>query len=102
MPANIRPCAFWPYLPAEPPTRIAPRGGAVLMVQNRRDPATPLVGALRMRQTLGPRARMVIVGSGGHGAYLANGNVCGDRAVTAFLTDGARPVQPIVSCVNAE
>jgi hypothetical protein len=102
MPANIRPCAFWPYLPAEPPTRIAPRGGAVLMVQNRRDPATPLVGALRMRQALGPRTRMVIVESGGHGAYLANGNVCGDRAVTAFLTDGARPVQPIVSCVNAE
>lgn len=95
MPANIRPCAFWPYRPAEPPTRIAPHG-TVLMVQNRRDPATPLVGAVRMRRELG--ARMIIVESGGHGAFLANGNACGDRAVAAFLTDGVRPTKPIVTC----
>jgi TAP-like protein len=34
---------------------------------------------------------MVVVDSGGHDAYLANGNTCGDAAVTAFLVDGTRP-----------
>ncbi|MFD1047666.1 alpha/beta hydrolase [Kibdelosporangium lantanae] len=31
---------------------------------------------------------MVTVNSGGHGAYLANGNACGDSAVSRFLVDG--------------
>jgi hypothetical protein len=92
MPANIYPCAFWPYPPAEAPTRISGYGPAnILMVQNLRDPATPHSAALKMRATLGGRARMVSVDSGGHGAYLANGNACGDRTVTAFLVDGVRP-----------
>lgn len=95
MPANIRPCAFWPYRPAEPPTHVTARG-TVLLVQNRRDPATPLAGALRMRQALG--ARMVVVESGGHGAYLANGNACGDEAVTSFLVSGTWPARTVVTC----
>ena len=95
MPANIRPCAFWPYRPTEPPTRITPHGN-VLMVQNRRDPATPLSGALRMRRALG--ARMVVVAGGGHGAYLVGGNACGDQAVTAYLAGGVRPGKPVVTC----
>jgi len=95
MPANIRPCAFWPYRPTEPPTRITPHGN-VLMVQNRRDPATPLSGALRMRRALG--ARMVVVDAGGHGAYLVGGNACGDQAVTAYLAGGVRPGKPVVTC----
>lgn len=99
MPANIRPCAFWPYRPAEPATRVSQDGPRnILMIQNRRDPATPLAGALELKKAFGPRARMVIVDSGGHNAYVANGNACGDRAVTAFLTDGVRPDQPIVTC----
>jgi pimeloyl-ACP methyl ester carboxylesterase len=68
------------------------------MIQNRRDPATPLAGALKLKQAFGPRARMVVVDSGGHNAYVANGNACGDQAVTAFLTDGTRPDRPIVTC----
>jgi pimeloyl-ACP methyl ester carboxylesterase len=92
MPVNIRPCAFWPYHPAEPATRLNRHGPAnILMIQNRRDPATPLAGALRMRVALLHRAHIVIVNSGGHNAYLANGNPCGDNAVTAFLTTGIRP-----------
>ncbi|MFL6127367.1 alpha/beta hydrolase [Actinophytocola sp.] len=103
MPANIRPCAFWPYRPAEPATRITSHGPPnVLMVQNRRDPATPLAGALRLRAALGHRARMVVVDSGGHDAYLQNGNPCGDATVTAFLTDGTRPNHPIVTCGATE
>jgi pimeloyl-ACP methyl ester carboxylesterase len=92
MPANIFPCAFWPYRPAEAPTQITSTGPSnILMIQNRRDPATPHAAALKMRAALGDRARMVTVDSGGHGAYLANGNACGDRTVSTFLAHGSRP-----------
>ncbi|RSS60951.1 alpha/beta hydrolase [Streptomyces sp. WAC06614] len=92
MPVNVTPCAFWKDEPAERPTRITSAGPSdILMVQSRRDPATPYAGALKMRAALGDRARLVSVGQGGHGMYLTNGNACGDRAVTAFLTTGTRP-----------
>ncbi|WBB61827.1 alpha/beta hydrolase [Streptomyces sp. WMMC500] len=92
MPVNITPCSFWKDTPDDAPTRITDEGPSnILMLQNRRDPATPYAGALKMREALGDRARLVTVDSGGHGSYLANGNPCGDRAVTAFLTTGNRP-----------
>jgi pimeloyl-ACP methyl ester carboxylesterase len=94
MPVNIGPCAFWPYPPAEPPVRITPDGPSnVLLVQNLRDPATPYSGAMEMRRALGDRARLVTVDSGGHEAYLAHGNACGDRLVTEFLATGRRPAR---------
>jgi pimeloyl-ACP methyl ester carboxylesterase len=94
MPVGIGPCSFWPYQPARPPVRISQDGPSnVLLVQNLRDPATPFSGALRLRGALGDRARMVTVDSGGHGSYLANGNACGDRMVTAFLVSGERPAR---------
>ncbi|MEV4560167.1 alpha/beta hydrolase [Kitasatospora sp. NPDC049285] len=94
MPVNVMPCAFWPWKPAEPPVRITPDGPSnVLLVQNLRDPATPYAGALKLRAAFGDRARMVTVDSGGHDAYLANGNACGDALVTAFLADGHRPAR---------
>jgi pimeloyl-ACP methyl ester carboxylesterase len=97
MPANLFPCSFWPASSAEPAIQITPRGPSnVLLIQNLRDPSTPHTGALQMRRALGDRARMVTVDSGGHGAYLANGNSCGDRTVTTFLSDGTRPDQDIV------
>ncbi|MFJ8977206.1 alpha/beta hydrolase [Streptomyces sp. NPDC102282] len=94
MPVNITPCAFWKDAPSERPARITDRGPSnILMVQSLRDPATPYAGALKMRTALGDRARLVTVGQGGHGMYLGNGNACGDRAVTRFLTTGHRPAQ---------
>ncbi|KHD76810.1 alpha/beta hydrolase [Actinoplanes utahensis] len=97
MPVNIYACAFWPE-PSEDPVTVSPDGPAnVLMIQNLRDPSTPYVGALRMRAAFGDRARMVTVDAGGHGSYLANGNACGDGAVTAFLVTGERPADD-VSC----
>lgn len=94
MPANITPCAFWKDAPVERPTRITDEGPSnILMIQGLRDPATPYSGALKMREALGDRARLVAVGHGGHGLYLGNGNACGDRAVTTFLTTGTRPEQ---------
>ncbi len=92
MPVNITACAYWKDRPAGPPVRITDTGPSnILMVQSLRDPATPYSGALKMRAALGDRARMVALGQGGHGMYLGNGNACGDRAVTRFLTTGHRP-----------
>ncbi|MET9529947.1 alpha/beta hydrolase [Streptomyces sp. NPDC006649] len=92
MPVNVTPCAFWKDAPAGQPARITDRGPSdILMIQNRRDPATPYSGALKMRAALGGRARLVTVDSGGHGSYLGTGNDCGDRTVTRFFTTGQRP-----------
>ncbi|MFI1865727.1 alpha/beta hydrolase [Streptomyces jumonjinensis] len=91
------PCAFW-KAPAEKPVRITDDGPSnILMIQNRRDPSTPHFGALKMREALGERARLVTVERGGHGAYLGEGNACGNRKVTGFLLTGQRPEKDI-SC----
>ncbi|MFD7130826.1 alpha/beta hydrolase [Streptomyces sp. NPDC059894] len=92
MPRNAMPCAAWPYPPRRAPVRITGRGPSnILLVQNERDVATPLSGALELREALGRRAVMVTVNSTGHGAYLAHGNACGDATVSRFLATGQRP-----------
>ncbi|MFE5543137.1 alpha/beta hydrolase [Streptomyces sp. NPDC056534] len=97
MPANITPCSFWKGGAAEKPVRITDRGPSdILMIQNLRDPATPHAKGMAMRRALGDRARLVSVDHGGHGAYLGNGNACGDRAVTRFLTEGVRPERDVL------
>jgi pimeloyl-ACP methyl ester carboxylesterase len=78
--ANVNPCAFWPVERAEPPVRVGGPGPAnVLLVQNLRDPATPLSGA-----------RMVTVDAGGHGVFTRE-NACGNAAVLGYLRDGVFP-----------
>ncbi|MFF6977440.1 alpha/beta hydrolase [Streptomyces sp. NPDC008343] len=92
MPRNAMVCAAWPWQPKEAPPRVTDRGPSnVLLIQNERDVATPLSGALKMREALGRRAVMVTVNSTGHGAYLENGNACGDATVSRFLATGERP-----------
>ncbi|MFD4632461.1 alpha/beta hydrolase [Streptomyces sp. NPDC058284] len=92
MPRNAMLCAAWPYEPKQAPVRITDRGPSnILLVQNERDPNTPLSGALKMRDALGRRATMVTVDATGHDSYLANGNACGDRTVSRFLATGERP-----------
>ncbi|ATL32909.1 alpha/beta hydrolase [Streptomyces formicae] len=94
MPRNAMLCAAWPFEPKEAPVRITDEGPSnILLVQNERDVATPLKGALKMREALGRRATMVTVNSTGHDAYLANGNECGDRTVSRYLATGDRPDQ---------
>ncbi|MEN8649362.1 alpha/beta hydrolase [Streptomyces sp. 21So2-11] len=94
MPVNTTLCAYWKDRPQESPVRITPRGPSnILLVQNERDPATPLAGARKLRTALGDRARMVTVDALGHGSYVTNGNACGDRVVTDFLVTGARPAR---------
>ncbi|MBB4688351.1 alpha/beta hydrolase [Amycolatopsis jiangsuensis] len=90
--ANVTPCAFWPTAPIEPPVRIGDRGPSnVLMVQNLRDPGTPVSGARQLRRAFGDRARMVTVDQGGHGVYVFAPNKCGNDAVTDYLATGKRP-----------
>ncbi|MFD5629911.1 alpha/beta hydrolase [Streptomyces sp. NPDC127072] len=94
MPRNAMVCAAWPFPPKEPPVRITDRGPSnILLIQNERDVATPLSGALKLRHALGGRATMVTVNSTGHDAYLANGNECGDRTVSHYLATGERPAR---------
>ncbi|MBE1498192.1 pimeloyl-ACP methyl ester carboxylesterase [Amycolatopsis lexingtonensis] len=89
--ANIAACAYWAP-PAEPRVRITGHGPAnVLMVQNQRDPGTPLSGARKLRAAFGERARMITIDQGGHGAYLFTPSKCGNSLVTAFLVSGQRP-----------
>lgn len=96
MPRNVGPCAFWKSDYADKPTRITDRGPSnILMIQSLRDPSTPYFGALKMREALGDRARLVTVDQGGHGMYLANGNACGDSKVTTFLKTGERPERDV-------
>ncbi|MGW8948912.1 alpha/beta hydrolase [Streptomyces sp. NPDC055709] len=93
---NIKPCAFWPDNRVEPPVRIGDRGPSnVLMVQNERDPGTPLVGAMKMRQAFGDRATMVTADQGGHGVYPFSRNTCANNTVTTFLTNGQRPAEDL-------
>ncbi|MDN3020334.1 alpha/beta hydrolase [Streptomyces sp. S.PB5] len=92
MPRNAMLCAAWPYAPQEPPVRVTDRGPSnILLVQNERDVATPVSGALKLRAALGRRAVMVTVDATGHGSYLRNGNACGDETVSRFLATGERP-----------
>ncbi|MEX3104334.1 MULTISPECIES: alpha/beta hydrolase [unclassified Streptomyces] len=96
MPANITPCSFWKDAPAQKPVRITGDGPSnVLMVQFRRDPATPYAGALKLRAALGDRARMITVEGGGHGVYLGT-HPCADRLVSRYLLTGERPARDVV------
>lgn len=93
MAANIWPCFAWPFEPAEPPVKLAPKGaGRYLLVQGLRDPATPYDGAVAMRAVLGSRSRLVTADVGGHVVTHDNdANPCADDAATAFLVTGALP-----------
>ncbi|WP_312872062.1 alpha/beta hydrolase [Amycolatopsis dendrobii] len=90
--ANVWPCAHWAKEPLEPPVQFSDQGPSnLLLVQNLRDPATPLSGALETRAAFGDRARMVTVDQGGHGVSLPYLNGCGFNAVADYLVHGTRP-----------
>jgi hypothetical protein len=91
--AGVWPCAFWRTGPVEHPADLGDRGlRNVLIVQNERDPATPLSAGQGMRRTLGQRAVLVTVDAGGHGVYgLQPPGSCATAAVDAFLVDGTLP-----------
>ena len=99
--ANVYPCAYWAD-PVERPVRITDRGPRnVLMVQNERDPATPLVGALTTRRAFGDRAALLTIDQGGHGAYLIGANACANAKVTDYLLGGQRPEHDVECAAEA-
>jgi len=94
MPANIWPCAFW-HAPIEAPVKVTSQGPRnVLILQNRRDNATPWETGRGLRRTLGSRAGFVGVDNGGHYVYHA-GSACADAATVAFLAQGRLPASDV-------
>lgn len=91
MPANVSPCPFWKTRPVESPVRITSGGPRnILILQNRRDPATPMESGLGLRRLLGSRAAFVDVDGGGH-VVLQGRNSCATAVTTNFLADGNLP-----------
>jgi pimeloyl-ACP methyl ester carboxylesterase len=92
-PANLWPCAFWATAPVEPPVEVTDAGPRnVLILQNDRDPATPVESATGMREALGDRAVLLTVDAGGHGVYgTAGPGSCADAVANTFLTTGELP-----------
>jgi hypothetical protein len=66
----------------------------VLIVQNLRDTATPLAGAIGLRRVLGAGAVMLTVDQGGHTAYLVTDSSCANEKTTRYLVHGALPSEP--------
>jgi pimeloyl-ACP methyl ester carboxylesterase len=92
--ANVMPCAFWPYEPSEPPVAINDDGPTnVLVMQNERDPVTPLLGGELIREKFDERSRLVTADASGHGVYVYGDNPCADAIATAFLVDGTLPAE---------
>ncbi|MFF8550582.1 alpha/beta hydrolase [Streptomyces albidoflavus] len=94
--ANIGPCASWPRSWVKEPVRVDDQGPSnVLLVQNERDPGTPLAGAKALRRAFGDRAVLVTADQGGHGVYPFGVNGCANDAVTTYLTTGERPARDL-------
>ncbi|MGM1062517.1 alpha/beta hydrolase [Saccharothrix sp. Mg75] len=94
MPANTWPCAFWPK-PVEEPVRVTGEGPrTTLILQNRRDNATPWEDGLGLYEVLGGRAAFVGADNGGHYAYH-RGSACVDEATVTFLTTGRLPEEEV-------
>jgi len=90
MPANIWACAFWPK-PVENPVTVTDKGPRdTLILQNRRDNATPWDDGLGLYKVLGHRAAFVGADNGGHYVYH-EGSACVDKATVDFLTAGKLP-----------
>ena len=92
-PANIAPCSAWKVQPVEAEPKVTSTGTRnVLILQNRRDPSTPLRTAQGMRRALGPDAALVDIDAGGHGVVVhPTPNTCAISTMDAFLTTGALP-----------
>ncbi|OLR92249.1 alpha/beta hydrolase [Actinokineospora bangkokensis] len=93
-PANVTPCAFWHHEPSEPPVPVNDNGPTnILVVQNLRDPATPLLGGKLTHAKFPHRSRLLPVDASGHGAYVFGDNACALSTTTAFLVDGKLPAR---------
>ncbi|MGY0072000.1 alpha/beta hydrolase (plasmid) [Streptomyces sp. QTS137] len=90
MPANIWACAYWDK-PAEATAKVV-KGGPrnTLILQNRRDNATPWESGVGLHNSLGDGSAFVGVDNGGHYVY-GEGSACADKATVGFLATGHLP-----------
>jgi hypothetical protein len=94
MPDDIWACAFW-HAPIESPVKVGNHGPRnTLILQNRRDNATPWDGGVGLHHVLGNRSALVGVDNGGHYVYHA-GSACADKATVDFLTTGHLPKKDV-------
>jgi hypothetical protein len=63
----------------------------VLVMQNLRDPATPLRGGELIDEKFGDRSRLVSVDASGHGVYVIGDNPCSLNTTTKYLVEGKLP-----------
>ncbi|GAA0625324.1 alpha/beta fold hydrolase [Kribbella sandramycini] len=90
------PCAFWPVTP-KPSVRIgSTKVPPILLIQGRRDPATPVIGARRMQAVL-HGSRLLLEDGGNHASYLQQQNPCIDQSAEKYLLTGRVPTGN-VSC----
>jgi pimeloyl-ACP methyl ester carboxylesterase len=94
MPANIWACAYWDK-PAEAAVKVV-KGGPrnTLILQNRRDHATPWESGVGLHKSLGRGSVLVGVDNGGHSVY-GEGSACADRATVGFLATGQLPEKDV-------
>ena len=93
--ADVLPCAYWRH-PAEAPVRVEDKGPTnVLIVQNQRDPVTPLRGGELLHEKFGSRSRLLRVDGSGHGVYVLGGNPCASSVTTSYLVDGTMPERDV-------
>ncbi|TDC07316.1 alpha/beta hydrolase [Streptomyces sp. 8K308] len=85
-------CAYWPVAgERDQPEVSAPGAGPILLVGTVGDPATPYVGAERMRAALGEGVGVLLTYEGeGHGGYQG-GDACVVETVNAYLLAGTTP-----------
>ncbi|MFE0924709.1 alpha/beta hydrolase [Streptomyces mutabilis] len=94
MPANIWACAYWDK-PAEAMVKVVEGGPRdTLILQNRRDNATPWEGGVGLHKSLGDGSAFVGVDNGGHYVY-GEGSACADEATVGFLTTGHLPDEDV-------
>ena len=96
MPKNVLACTFWHDAPLEKPLKVTSHGPRhILLLQNKRDNATPWDDGQAMRRALGSRAGFVGADNGGHYVY-GTGSHCADQHAEAFLTRGSLPVRDVL------
>ncbi|MDG4863824.1 alpha/beta hydrolase [Streptomyces sp. T-3] len=84
-------CAHWPVKgDTVHPVVSAPGAGPIVVIGNAGDPATPVAGAKKMAEQLGPDVGVNVTVQGeGHGTYGVNS--CATKAVDGYLLDGKVP-----------
>ena len=88
------PCLTW----NRPEVTLRTPDGAgvppILMVQNERDPATPIEGALRARDGFAGARLLIVTDEGDHTTYAASApNECVNDVVEDYLVDGVVPAR---------